>query len=402
MPNNLLHNAEHHLSYFCKTLGARCVGSSNNLVASKYFKQILENYDWETSCEKFSAFDWKDLGTILKIGDKEIPVKTSPYSASCHINSSVVTASNTAELETAETASKILIVKDELVKEQLMPKNFVFYNPEEHRKLVSLLENSKAAAIVFAVNKNSNYEGGEFPFPVIEDGDFLIPSAFMDETDLPKLQTNNLKAELNIKTQKNKSCGYNVIGMKGKNNQPRITLTAHIDTKNNTPGALDNATGITILLLVAQLLQSYKGKKQIELVALNGEDYYSVPGQMTYIKNHCHSFPEILYNINIDGAGLKESDSAFSFFELEPNREINLKKIIEKHEGTLIGEPWYQGDHSIFLQYQVPAVAVTSQWLIENLQTQKITHTPKDELNIVAVDKLVKITEIIVEMIKNS
>jgi aminopeptidase YwaD len=36
---------------------------------------------------------------------------------------------------------------------------------------------------------------------------------------------------------------YNVIGRKGRNPQKRIVITAHIDAKKGTPGAIDNATG---------------------------------------------------------------------------------------------------------------------------------------------------------------
>ena len=77
--------------------------------------------------------------------------------------------------------------------------------------------------------------------------------------------------------------GYNVTGKKGKNNSQRIVITAHIDAKKGTPGAIDNATGVIVLLLLADLLKDYDGDKLIEIVAFNGEDYYAVPGQMNYI-----------------------------------------------------------------------------------------------------------------------
>ena len=38
------------------------------------------------------------------------------------------------------------------------------------------------------------------------------------------------------------SKGYNVIGVKGNETKRRIVVTAHIDTKKGTPGAIDNAT----------------------------------------------------------------------------------------------------------------------------------------------------------------
>ncbi len=89
-------------------------------------------------------------------------------------------------------------------------------------------------------------------------------------------------------------------------------VTAHIDAKKGTPGAIDNATGVIVLLLLSDLLKDYNGNRLIEIIAFNGEDYYAVPGQINYISTNKNNFNKILLNINIDGAGYKEGLSAFS------------------------------------------------------------------------------------------
>lgn len=58
------------------------------------------------------------------------------------------------------------------------------------------------------------------------------------------------------------------------------------------------------------------------------------------------------------------------------------------------------GDHSIFLQYGRPAIAISSDWLIENLETQEITHTPKDYPGIVNYERLVEIALAIRELME--
>ena len=63
-----------------------------------------------------------------------------------------------------------------------------------------------------------------------------------------------------------------------------IVFCAHIDAKKDTPGALDNATGIATLLALSKLLTEYSGSLCIEIVAFNGEDYYAASGQMQYLK----------------------------------------------------------------------------------------------------------------------
>ena len=69
----------------------------------------------------------------------------------------------------------------------LMPKNFVFYNPEEHQKIIALLEKGEPKAIICATGRNAALAGGVYPFPLIEDGDFNIPSVYMTEEEGKKL-----------------------------------------------------------------------------------------------------------------------------------------------------------------------------------------------------------------------
>jgi len=194
--------------------------------------------------------------------------------------------------------------------------------------------------------------------------------------------------------------GYNVIGFKGKNKSQRIVITAHIDAKKGSPGAIDNATGVTILLVLAELLKDYNGNKLIELVAFNGEDYYSVPGQMEYIKANQNNFASIFLNINIDGAAYKIGNTSFSSFDLQASPEKKLEEIIKSYPGIVRGSKWAQGDHSIFLQFGVPAVAVSSKWFIDNIDSQEITHTAKDNLNIVDSNKIIEITAALNEFIR--
>ncbi len=282
-----------------------------------------------------------------------------------------------------------------------MPKNFVFFNPESHQRIISLLENSGAKAIICATGRNAALAGGVYPFPLIEDGDFNIPSVYMTEEEGRKLSAfTGKEVILNSKSERIPGKGYNVIGRKGQQDNGRIVITAHIDSKKGSPGAIDNATGVVVLLLLAGLLKDYSGEKLIEIVAFNGEDYYSVPGQMAWISANQGNFENILFNINIDGVGYKEGKTEFSYYDLpDPLRDI-ANRVVEKHPGITEGKLWPQGDHSIFIQYGRPAIAVSSERFIENINSQDITHTPKDNIGIVDCNKLVETAVALSEIIR--
>src|SRR6056297_2825241 len=109
--------------------------------------------------------------------------------------------------------------------------------------------------------------------------------------------------------------------------------------KKGSPGTIDNATGVTVLLLLAELLKDHRGHYQIELVAFNGEDYYSAPGQMHYIKSKKGNFEDVVLNINIDGATYKEGTSSFSFYELPEKIKTKMQEIIKNTPDIVEGTP---------------------------------------------------------------
>lgn len=389
---NYLQTCNTYLNKLCIDIPERSVGSAGNRAATSYFENVISSLGWTTKLQEFEAMDWIDGGASLSCGEVDFQVFTSPYSLGCQTEGTLICISSLDQLENAELTGKLVLLHGEIAREQLMPKGFVFYNPEEHQHIVASLERGAPRGIVCATGRNASLAGGVYPFPLIEDGDFDIPSVYMTEEEgLRLLEYAGETVILNSDSRRVQGAGCNVIACKGRDPQGRIVITAHIDAKKGTPGALDNASGVVILLLLAELLKDYQGNRTIELVALNGEDYYAVPGQMRYIQQNQDRFHEIALNINIDGAGYKEGPSAFSFYNLPDDTLRKIKAAMAKFDGIKEGAQWVQGDHSIFIQYGCPAMAVSSQWFTEHIDSQEITHTPKDNFDLIDCQKLVEI-----------
>lgn len=393
MKEELYSESVRYLDILCNRISGRCVGSEGNREATRFFADELSRLGWETASAEFDAVDWEDGGAHLSCEGEAFTVFVSPYSLPFNGIATLVAAGSLAELEKLNFTGKILMLYGELAREQLMPKNFVFYNPEEHQQIIALLEQGKPAAIISATGRNAALAGGVYPFPLIEDGDFDIPSVYMtEEVGAKLLHCAGREVSLESGSVRIPGKGYNVIARKGMSDSKRVVVTAHIDAKKGSPGAIDNATGVAVLLLLAQQLRDYAGDRLIEIVAFNGEDYYAVPGQMNYLMANQGKFNDMILNINIDGAGYREGLSAFSLFDLPESIGIFADTIIAKNPGITEGVQWPQGDHSIFLQNGVPAIAVSSEWFIDNIAEQDITHTPKDKPEIVDCHKLVEIS----------
>ncbi len=401
MNEDLYSGSTRYLELLCNTIYERCVGSEGNRQATRFFEYELSQLGWETETAEFDAFDWEDGGAYLSCDGEDFSVLTGPYSLAFNGRAMLMAASSVDELESIDCSGKILMLYGEIAKEQLMPKNFVFYNPGEHQRIIALLEQRKPAAIISATGRNAALAGGVYPFPLIEDGDFDIPSVYMTEEEGARLLPYaGREVALESRSVRVPGKGYNVIARTGRSGLKRVVVTAHIDSKKGTKGAIDNASGVVVLLLLARRLKDYAGDYMIEIVAFNGEDYYAVPGQMNYLMSNQGKFNEMLLNINIDGAGYKEGLSAFSLFDLPEALHNCANEIFVNYPGITEGAQWPQGDHSIFLQNGVPAIAVSSKWFIDNIELQDVTHTPKDSPEIVDCHKLVEISSALNDFIR--
>ncbi len=388
---DFLSKAQNHLHVLCSDISNRSVGSAGNRMATNYVKRIFTEFGWEVEETLLPVMDWKTDGATLCCNNEKFEVFSSPYSLGCQVQGELIAIATVEELQIADVTNKIVLLHSSLAAEQIAPKNFVFYNPEEHQKIIALLEQKHPKALVCATKQNPAFAGGVYPFPLFEDGDFDIPSVYMKDTEGEKLLAYIGKnASLESKAIRTPETAYNIVAIRNSNAHKRIVITAHVDTKIGTPGAIDNGTGVIVLLLLAEMLKEYNWEYAVELVAFNGEDYYAVPGQMKYLEQNKNKFDNIMLNINIDGVGYHKGLSSFSGMELPQNIQYILNDIIRNNNNIVEGLPWYQGDHSIFLQNGCSAIAVSSDWFIRNFDKQDITHTPKDNLHIVNYEQVVE------------
>ena len=369
--------AERHLYYLAGIKPHRRLGSEGNRVAVEYFLSSVSSLGYHIDATEFKCLDHRIGKAMLRSRDRDYQVYVSPYSLPCDLNTRLVHASTMKELEECRANGKILLLAGELCKEQLMPKNFIFYNPEHHKKMYSLIEQKSPGAVITATGKDLQMVGNIFPFNVFEDGDFDIPSVFCKDIIGDELvKMGGQVFDLLIDSERIPSMGRNVIMRKNRTGKKKIVICAHIDTKDGTPGASDNASGTTVLLLLAHMLKEYNGKLCLELVAINGEDNYSVAGEMDYLKRYGDELGNILLAVNIDDVGFMGSKSSFSLYGVENDLAQSIRDAFSHFGSVVEGEQWYAGDHMIFFQNSVPSMAITTNKCWELMTT--ITHTRDD------------------------
>ena len=125
----LSEKAESYLQILCLDLPDRRVGSYGNQAATRFFSGVLESFSFRTESQEFSCLDWEQGALRLTSAGQDFEAFTSPYSLGCQLKAPLVVAGTLAELAESQAAGQILLLHGELAQEQLMPKNFTFYNP---------------------------------------------------------------------------------------------------------------------------------------------------------------------------------------------------------------------------------------------------------------------------------
>ena len=387
---HLQKKATSYLNYLCSVKPNRRTGSQGNRDAVRFFARITGDLGYDIDTSAFPCLDYVAGESSLSSGDKDFEIFMSPYSMPCDSNAELVAVATVDELEDSKCNGKILLMKGDICGEQLMPKNFVFYNPDHHKRIYTLLEKKRPAGIITATAKLPDLVGALYPFPLIVDGDFHIPNVYC--TDFVGESISEKTGEtfsLKIKSGRIPATASNVVARLFPERKQKLVVAAHIDAYENSPGASDNASGTVVLLLVAEMLKEYTGGPGIEIVAINGEDHYSAGGEMDYLKRYGDNLEHISLAINIDDVGYKEGRCAYSCYDCARDIVQKANNVFVRFNGIVEGEPWFNGDHMIFVQNGIPSVALTSENLTELMAN--ITHTSRDTPDIVDERKLVEV-----------
>ena len=383
-----------YLGVLCRQLGPRPVGSENNRQTAEFVASQFKTNGHHVIRQSFECSEWKCDKVRLYFHDKERMAFASPFSPPCHLNLPVKAFDNQEKLMNADLKGKIAVLHGDLTKESLMPKNFRFYNPDEHKIIIRAIEKAAPEGIILVSHSL------EHPKPVIEDGDFTIPSVYISRQEAKSLlKTENETATLSIESHRKPAQGENVIVHFHPEHKRSIVLTAHLDTKPNSPGAIDNASGIATLLLLGEMIADDSFRFNVELAFLNGEDYYNTPGEILYIDSIKDEWKNRILAINCDGVGLSSGKTGIALMEANDRIATFFTRCRVNFPGIVHIHPWYQGDHMLFVKAGIPTMAITSTTIFDAVDT--ITHTPDDTPEKLDPERIVELANFLHQLLHN-
>jgi len=361
----------------------RHVGGVGNREATAMFAEVVEGFGFEVARTSFECIEWEYGEVELRAGGDSFDAHAGPYSLPCAVTAPLVAVSSAGELAEVDMRGAIVLLHGQIASGQIMPKNFTFYNPESHKRIVASLEAGQPAAIVAATGRDPQLVGSQYPFPLFEDGDLDIPNAYMKDTDGDRLAAyTGREVELRIDSRRVPTTAEHVVATLPGQRPGRIVVTAHIDSRKDSPGALDNASGVATLLVLAELLASPGGRNRptIEIVPFNGEDNYANPGEMLWVRENEGRFDDIVLGINIDDSAQVGAIDHVSFYGCPPQIEVAVRDAMTAYERIGEGPQWFQSDHAIFGIYGRPAIAIASSDMSGFMA--EYAHTQRDTLDL--------------------
>ena len=358
----------------------RPVGTVQNQEITDYIGSYLESLGYETRKVPFGCKVWESKESFLVIDGNKLTLQVCPFSEPFAGTGRATVARNLEELELAECEDRILFLTEDLAQESLQPKDYPFYYPDEHKAIIDCLEAKKPSAII-AVTGGTCMSGLK-PFPVIEDGNFHIPIACLDKELFSGIKDKVLEKEMELSIV-SKNCpatAYQLIASKKvANPKGTIVICAHMDSKYNTDGALDNASGVAAMLYAAKGIET--DRYNIDIVPFNSEEYYDPQGELIYLEDLRKSEKEVSLLINIDTVAHVGSKVAVASVNFNEKEQLELDNIMNSCTNIVSGQPWYAGDHAVFAFAGTKCVIISASDLFEGCLSY--THCPKDTIDLV-------------------
>lgn len=191
--------------------------------------------------------------------------------------------------------------------------------------------------------------------------------------------------------------GKNVIATIPGETNFTVILSAHYDSVDVSPGADDDGSGTSCLLMAAKVLSNHTFRHTIKLIAFSGEEN-GLYGSSVYAREAYMKGEKILADIQLDGVGHAVSREGGGTIRLSTNGEstwiTDMAQNMIDNYGNYIGlkilrqRDFAGSDHQSFLNYGYEGV-----FFLE-YEFNPYYHSPQDTIEHVNMSYLAKVCKL--------
>jgi Iap family predicted aminopeptidase len=377
-----------HLEQLCVRIGPRPIGSRGNQAAAEYIAGVFEASGLQVAEQEIPCPAWDHGKTRLELAGHTLDAAANTFSPPCDLCAPTVVMGTLAELEAADLTGRIGVLYGDLTKGTgLSTRNGIHY-PEHDRQIMETLER-KAPLAVVTVRSTA-----QSTVRLIRDWEFPIPSVSVPpETGLTLLQQSDRQLSLRIESQRSAGRFRNVTACAAGDGGERIVLCAHFDTMTDTPGAIDNGSGVAIMLTLAEALVERAFPLGLEYLALNGEESGGL-GDAAYLRQKGDTLAGMLAVINVDGVGGRVAANSITMLGESPAFRDQVAELHKGYPGVVWVDPWYASDHTAYFSRGVPCIAFNFVGVAE------LCHGPGDTVEWISPRKLGEVASLTADIVE--
>lgn len=226
-------------------------------------------------------------------------------------------------------------------------------------------------------------ESQKFPYKFLTSKEFMFQKEIYFDFDYESFdgESQNLIAIKSANTDKNKGI---------------IIVSAHYDTTSKCNGAIDNASGVSIVMELARNLVDIPSNTEVHFILFSGEEN-SLYGSRYYVsKLSVNERKAIICNINIDSVGAKGQNDAI--LGTADGEENNVTRLFEGYNMEIKKGP--PSDYVPFFKVGIPALTIAQYPKDMNANAEEDIASMIDESKIKATADIV--LQVILETIYES
>ncbi len=364
------------LRALCEQVGSRLSASDEERRATEMVVARLSRHGCETEISEFSYPGWitgKSTVIVREPGsERELASHPLGWCPGRSVTARVVDAGHgmKEDFENDEIRGKIVLVSDGTRPGE----------KELHRSVkYELAVKAGAAGFVFYGRR----PGGLVAMGAanLEPKTGAIPGVGISYEDAMYLKRRGEAATLEIgSTSRSETVtSRNGIGLKKGSSSEEIIVCGHIDSWYSE-GAVDNGSGIAMLVELARLMQAYRFGRSVRFVTFGSEEL-GLHGSKAYTRAH-QDLSNVVCVLNLDCSAVREGTLTVTTNENRQFRDFmeEIKKQVHT-DFYLYDEITRYSDHYSFREKGVPCAAFLSR-----SQSYAFAHTDYDSLDKVSPD----------------
>ncbi|WP_173915985.1 M28 family peptidase [Halobacillus sp. Marseille-Q1614] len=361
----------------------REAGTQGEYNAVQYIKGEFESYGYDTELQPFTFQAWDGGTASIAINSSNFSGDVRTFNGS--VNGTVEAPLEYVGLATPEEVPDSMNGKIALIERGSIP----FYD-----KLENVLDKGAVGVIMF---NGEGQQGNGFGY-TYEGQD--IPAVAIDRESglsiVEKLKSEDIIANLTVKGAGTiDKTSYNVIATKkphkNKDTGQIITIGAHHDSVAGGPGANDDASGVSGVLELAEIMAKTPSDTELRFMTFGAEEKGLV-GSYHYASTLSESeVDRMAAHFQMDMIGSRDAGDLIMF---TPDGNKNLVTDLGASAGARVAEVVEYGqlgrsDHVPFFERGIPAA------LFIHAPLEPWYHSPEDTIDKISKEKLTEVTEIV-------